>query len=79
MTKKIKKLEKETTMYRSRWESSNTALLVMAEEVNARQGPQSRLKVTNTQRVMRHSQCPLLERSCREENRREMVASLMKL
>lgn len=33
MTKKIKKLEKETTMYRSRWESSNKALLEMAEEV----------------------------------------------
>ncbi|XP_043073952.1 alpha-taxilin [Puntigrus tetrazona] len=32
MTKKIKKLEKETTMYRSRWESSNKALLEMAEE-----------------------------------------------
>ncbi|CAB1320383.1 unnamed protein product [Coregonus sp. 'balchen'] len=32
MTKKIKKLEKETSMYRSRWESSNKALLVMAEE-----------------------------------------------
>uniref|UniRef100_A0AAZ3SPS9 Taxilin alpha n=1 Tax=Oncorhynchus tshawytscha TaxID=74940 RepID=A0AAZ3SPS9_ONCTS len=32
MTKKIKKLEKETTMYRSRWESSNKALLNMAEE-----------------------------------------------
>jgi hypothetical protein len=34
MTKKIKKLEKETTMYRSRWESSNKALLEMAEEVS---------------------------------------------
>lgn len=33
MTKKIKKLEKETTMYRSRWESSNKTLLEMAEEV----------------------------------------------
>ncbi|XP_022430791.1 alpha-taxilin isoform X3 [Delphinapterus leucas] len=33
MTKKIKKLEKETTMYRSRWESSNKALLEMAEEL----------------------------------------------
>jgi hypothetical protein len=33
MTKKIKKLEKETTMYRSRWESSNKALLEMSEEV----------------------------------------------
>uniref|UniRef100_A0A3B4YW69 Taxilin alpha n=1 Tax=Stegastes partitus TaxID=144197 RepID=A0A3B4YW69_9TELE len=32
MTKKIKKLEKETAMYRSRWESSNKALLDMAEE-----------------------------------------------
>ncbi|KAM9776962.1 alpha-taxilin [Syngnathus typhle] len=32
MTKKIKKLEKETAMYRSRWESSNRALLEMAEE-----------------------------------------------
>lgn len=34
MTKKIKKLEKETAMYRSRWESSNKALLEMAEEVS---------------------------------------------
>jgi len=36
MTKKIKKLEKETAMYRSRWESSNKALLEMAEEVKLR-------------------------------------------
>uniref|UniRef100_A0A8C6PK17 Taxilin alpha n=1 Tax=Nothobranchius furzeri TaxID=105023 RepID=A0A8C6PK17_NOTFU len=36
MTKKIKKLEKETTMYRSRWESSNKALLEMAEEKSVR-------------------------------------------
>lgn len=33
MTKKIKKLEKETTMWRTRWENSNRALLEMAEEV----------------------------------------------
>ena len=33
MTKKIKKLEKETAMYRSRWESSNKALVEMSEEV----------------------------------------------
>ena len=33
MTKKMKKLEKDTTMYRQRWESSNKALLTMAEEV----------------------------------------------
>lgn len=38
MTKKIKKLEKETTMYRSRWESSNKALLEMAEEVRGGSG-----------------------------------------
>ncbi|XP_078811379.1 alpha-taxilin isoform X3 [Oryzias latipes] len=36
MTKKIKKLEKETAMYRSRWESSNKALLEMAEEKSLR-------------------------------------------
>ncbi|XP_038650236.1 alpha-taxilin-like isoform X1 [Scyliorhinus canicula] len=36
MTKKIKKLEKETTMYRTRWESSNKALLDMAEEKTLR-------------------------------------------
>uniref|UniRef100_UPI00358EEF55 alpha-taxilin-like n=1 Tax=Myxine glutinosa TaxID=7769 RepID=UPI00358EEF55 len=33
MTKKIKKLEKETSVWRNRWESSNKALLDMAEEV----------------------------------------------
>jgi fatty acid desaturase len=33
MAKKIKKLEKETAMYRQRWEASNKALLTMAEEV----------------------------------------------
>ncbi|XP_035490655.1 alpha-taxilin [Scophthalmus maximus] len=36
MTKKIKKLEKETAMYRSRWESSNKALVEMAEEKSVR-------------------------------------------
>lgn len=36
MTKKIKKLEKETAMYRSRWESSNKALLEMADEKSVR-------------------------------------------
>lgn len=34
MTKKIKKLEKETTQWRTKWESNNQALLQMAEEVN---------------------------------------------
>ncbi|XP_061426121.1 alpha-taxilin-like [Lethenteron reissneri] len=32
MTKKIKKLEKETSVWRTRWESSNKALLDMVEE-----------------------------------------------
>ncbi|MEE6484151.1 hypothetical protein FKM82_013768 [Ascaphus truei] len=44
MTKKIKKLEKETTMYRSRWESSNKALLVMAEEKTLRDKEQDALQ-----------------------------------
>jgi len=35
MAKKIKKLEKETAMYRQRWENSNKALVAMAEEVSA--------------------------------------------
>lgn len=33
MTKKIKKLEKETTQWKTKWESNNQALLQMAEEV----------------------------------------------
>ena len=36
MTKKIKKLEKETTQWRTKWESNNQALLHMAEEVSAK-------------------------------------------
>jgi len=32
MTKKIKKLEKETSLWRTRWENSNKALVEMAEE-----------------------------------------------
>lgn len=45
MTKKIKKLEKETAMYRSRWESSNKALVEMAEEVlNTQRLTHSRLQ-----------------------------------
>lgn len=33
MTKKIKKLEKETITWRTKWENNNKALLQMAEEV----------------------------------------------
>lgn len=48
MTKKIKKLEKETTMYRSRWESSNKALLDMVEEVNMTcSGARTRMFILN--------------------------------
>ncbi|XP_029427733.1 alpha-taxilin [Rhinatrema bivittatum] len=45
MTKKIKKLEKESSMYRSRWESSNKALLEMAEEKTFRDKEQEGLQV----------------------------------
>ncbi|KAJ8027505.1 Alpha-taxilin [Holothuria leucospilota] len=37
MTKKIKKLEKETNMWRVRWENSNKSLLNMAEERTLRE------------------------------------------
>uniref|UniRef100_A0AAZ3SB26 Taxilin gamma n=1 Tax=Oncorhynchus tshawytscha TaxID=74940 RepID=A0AAZ3SB26_ONCTS len=36
MTKKIKKLEKETTLWRTKWETNNQALLQMAEEKTLR-------------------------------------------
>nr|XP_023656704.1 gamma-taxilin-like isoform X1 [Paramormyrops kingsleyae] len=36
MTKKIKKLEKETTLWRNKWETNNQALLQMAEEKTVR-------------------------------------------
>jgi predicted nuclease with TOPRIM domain len=36
MTKKIKKLEKESVMWKSRWENSTKALVEMAEEVRLR-------------------------------------------
>ncbi|XP_043928721.1 gamma-taxilin-like, partial [Protopterus annectens] len=36
MTKKIKKLEKETTVWRTKWENNNKALLQMAEEKTVR-------------------------------------------
>ncbi|CAL8329403.1 unnamed protein product [Boreogadus saida] len=38
MAKKIKKLEKETTQWRNKWESNNHALLHMAEEKTLRDG-----------------------------------------
>lgn len=52
MTKKIKKLEKETAMYRSRWESSNKALVDMAEEVVDMQHPISFCSRCNQQMQM---------------------------
>lgn len=36
MTKKIKKLEKETIIWRTKWENNNKALLQMAEEKTVR-------------------------------------------
>ncbi|XP_068612203.1 gamma-taxilin [Brachionichthys hirsutus] len=55
MTKKIKKLEKETTQWRSKWESNNQALLQMAEERTLRDGHFKALQ----------GKLELLERLCR--------------
>lgn len=44
MTKKIKKLEKETTLWRTKWETNNQTLLQMAEEVRKHAGCSSKHK-----------------------------------
>ncbi|XP_023132540.1 gamma-taxilin [Amphiprion ocellaris] len=55
MTKKIKKLEKETTQWRTKWESNNQVLLQMAEEKTLRDGHFKALQ----------GKLELLERLCR--------------
>lgn len=55
MTKKIKKLEQETTQWRTKWESNNQALLQMAEEKTLRDGHFKALQ----------GKLELLERLCR--------------
>lgn len=55
MTKKIKKLEKETSQWRNKWESNNQALLQMAEEKTLRDGHLKALQ----------GKLELLERLCR--------------
>ncbi|XP_061886261.1 gamma-taxilin isoform X1 [Entelurus aequoreus] len=55
MTNKIKKLEKETTQWRTKWESNNQALLQMAEEKTLSDGHFKAL----------HGKLELLERLCR--------------
>ncbi|XP_023679691.1 alpha-taxilin-like isoform X1 [Paramormyrops kingsleyae] len=55
MTKKIKKLEKETTMWRGKWESSSQAVLQMAEEKTLRDRHYASL----------HAKLERLERLCR--------------
>ncbi|XP_053278227.1 gamma-taxilin isoform X1 [Pleuronectes platessa] len=55
MTKKIKKLEKETTQWKNKWESNNQALLQMAEEKTLRDGHFKALQ----------GKLELLERLCR--------------
>ncbi|MED6280123.1 hypothetical protein CHARACLAT_007639 [Characodon lateralis] len=55
MTKKIKKLEKETMQWRTKWESNNQALLHMAEEKTLRDGHFKALQ----------GKLELLERLCR--------------
>lgn len=61
MTKKIKKLEKETTQWRTKWESNNQALLQMAEEVM--------MVSQSIQRVKKqHKQLPWLYPQLRDES-----------
>uniref|UniRef100_A0A1A7XL09 Taxilin gamma n=3 Tax=Iconisemion striatum TaxID=60296 RepID=A0A1A7XL09_9TELE len=55
MTKKIKKLEKETTQWKTKWESNNQALLQMAEEKTLRDSHFKALQ----------GKLELLERLCR--------------
>ncbi|XP_029353441.1 gamma-taxilin isoform X2 [Echeneis naucrates] len=55
MTKKIKKLEKETTQWKTKWESNNQTLLQMAEEKTLRDGHFKALQ----------GKLELLERLCR--------------
>ncbi|XP_077475756.1 alpha-taxilin-like isoform X2 [Stigmatopora argus] len=55
MTKKIKKLEKETTQWRTKWEGNNQTLLQMAEEKTLRDGHFRALQ----------GKLELLERLCR--------------
>lgn len=45
MTKKIKKLEKETITWRTKWENNNKALLQMAEEKTVRDKEYKALQV----------------------------------
>nr|XP_060479883.1 gamma-taxilin isoform X4 [Panthera onca] len=48
MTKKIKKLEKETIIWRTKWENNNKALLQMAEEVGGPEGGLNRFPTTRS-------------------------------
>ncbi|XP_028291678.1 gamma-taxilin isoform X2 [Gouania willdenowi] len=65
---KIKKLEKETTQWRSKWESNNQALLHMAEEKTLRDGHFKALQ----------GKLELLERLCRalQKERNELNTKL---
>ncbi|XP_074643809.1 beta-taxilin-like [Tubulanus polymorphus] len=55
MTKKIKKLEKDTTMWKTRWEQSNKALIDMVEEKtqSEKQINTLQLKVTKLEKLCR--------------------------
>uniref|UniRef100_UPI00358F5746 alpha-taxilin-like n=1 Tax=Myxine glutinosa TaxID=7769 RepID=UPI00358F5746 len=70
MTKKIKKLEKETSVWRNRWESSNKALLDMAEEKTKHEGEKAALQ----QKIQR------LEKLCRalQNERNELNKQLQR-
>ncbi|XP_071481437.1 uncharacterized protein [Diadema antillarum] len=55
MTKKIKKLEKETNMWRVRWENSNKSLLQMAEEKGRHEKEmlEKQVKITRLEKLCR--------------------------
>nr|XP_044996057.1 gamma-taxilin isoform X1 [Jaculus jaculus] len=63
MTKKIKKLEKETIVWRTKWENNNKALLQMAEEV--RWFPEIKKTVRDKEYKAFQTKLERLEKLCR--------------
>ncbi|XP_022089846.1 alpha-taxilin-like isoform X2 [Acanthaster planci] len=76
MTKKIKKLEKETNMWRIRWENTNKSLLATAEQKNhhERESAENRNKVVRLEKLCRALQGErnaLLDKARAESNASE--------
>jgi len=80
MAKKIKKLEKETAMYRERWENSNKALLSMAEKEKTRSEKEVALLMTKVSkleslcRALQEERRKLTERSVSDEKLPSAIA-----